>query len=99
MRQSKANSEIIHAKRRLYERYDIPLNTHQIKELARQIQNASRKGYDKFVVFVDRQSLRITRWFIWPRERWVPVVFDKKRGTIVTFLPPHALGPPPPIPI
>ena len=89
---SKTVAQRIHAKRRGFERYGIVLNQQSYWTLALTIRNSSN-GKTNNARFVDRQSNRVTRWFVKHQSRWFPVVYDSKRKTIVTVLPEESLGP------
>lgn len=89
---TKTRAEVIHSKRRLYERYEISLATKRMEELSHIIKNCIRDNGHKFARFVRKQSRRVSLWFVWYKDNWFPVAFDRKRSTIVTFLPPGYLG-------
>ena len=91
---NKTVAQRIHAKGMMLERYGITLNQRSYWALALTIRNFSR-GETKNVKFVDRQSNRVTRWFVKHQGHWFPVVYDSKRKTVVTVLPEGALGSPP----
>lgn len=77
---SKHVAQRIHAKRRAQQRYGLTLNRQQMRELVAQIQNG--KG-----IFLERQSLRVTLWRVEFEGRKCKVVYDSRRGVIVSFLP------------
>jgi hypothetical protein len=91
MRRSKKECEVIHAKRRLYERYGLELKKDQRERIIQFIRKRDARAR-----FVKRMSLRLSCYFVWAYERWLPLVYDKRRHELVTFLPPNALGEPPP---
>ena len=91
---SKAESQRVHTKTRMLQRYGIELNRRSYQEIANPIRDRGVNG-PKNSRFVDRQSNRITRWFVRYKGRWFPVVYDSKRKTVVTILPEGSLGPEP----
>jgi hypothetical protein len=78
----KAKSQRIHASRRSLERHGVWLTSAVQRDIVRQIQSKTA------AVFVERQSLRITVWDVVYNERKFRVVYDSKRHTLVTVLPP-----------
>ena len=76
----KSKAQRAHAIRRARERYGIDLNRDQYTALCASL----RKGAG---IFLGRQSNRLTVWRLVVAERACNVVYDKQRGTIVTFLP------------
>ena len=92
---SKAKSQILHARMRIRERFDLDLKDDEMQSLANRIKKSYLDKHKGKAQFVDRQSLRVSRWFVWFREQWFPVVYDNNRKTIVTVLPKGALGPEP----
>ena len=99
---AKGVNQVRHALRRARdpERLGINLNEEQYWRLVKQIKRQYRPPYVGRAVFVGKESIRVSFWFVWfgEREMWLPVVYDSVRKTIVTFLPRGALGnnPPPP---
>ena len=73
-------SERVHAKRRLVERYGLELNRRELRELVSQIQEAK-------ATHIETQSNRVSLWRVSHGTIEIVVVYDKKRGTIVTALP------------
>ena len=73
-------SERIHTKRRLQERYGLDLNRHELRKLVIQIQDATAE-------FLETQTNRISLWRVKHDEVSIDVVYDKKRGEIITALP------------
>jgi len=78
---TKSQSQRIHAKKRATQRYGIELNKEKHKDLVSRIQN------NKDVIFLEKQSNRISVFAILQGSIWVPVVYDRERKTIVSFLP------------
>lgn len=69
-----------HTRRRAQERYGVKLNKAAMAALIARIQSNRAK-------FVERQSNRITVWEVEHQSKRMRVVYDTKRGTIVTCLP------------
>jgi hypothetical protein len=69
-----------HAKRRAAERYGLELNRHDMRTLVEQIQHGDAE-------FIERQSLRVSVWWVTVGGKRCRVVYDRLRKTIVTFLP------------
>lgn len=69
---------------RAMQRYGLALNRHDYQQLVKRIQRNEGK-------FLLRESNRLTHWQIDVEGQDVVVVYDKKRATIVTFLPPEAI--------
>lgn len=74
-----SHAQRIHAKRRLKERFDIDFNARQRKALVRLIR-------DKKLIFVKRQSDRITHWKFTYDEKEIIAVYDSILKNVVTFL-------------
>jgi hypothetical protein len=77
---NKVRAQRVHAKRRAYERYGLTLNRLDLRGMVQQIQGGR-------AVFVERESLRLTRWIVVVHDLHVTVVFDAQRHAIVTCLP------------
>ncbi len=90
----KAKQQVRHARQRVSERHETAAGPAYILQLAEKIKN-QKKGH---VQFVERQSLRVTKWFVWDGKQWLPVVYDRLRHTIATVLPVGAFGAVPPDP-
>lgn len=84
---SKAECQKKHAKRRAKSRYCLQLHDHLYNKLVKQIQ----EGRD--VVFLEKQSNRVSFFALKNDGVWLPVIYDKERKTIVTVLPVEALEP------
>jgi hypothetical protein len=78
---SKELSEHLHAKRRFMERLGVDLKRDVESEIVSRIQRRKRAR------FVDRQSGRVTIWDVEMKGKWVRVVYDSSRHSIVTVLP------------
>ena len=83
MARSKKKAQNIHAKRRAIERYGLSLNKFALKEMVRQIQSGKAQ-------FLERSSIRVTKWLVKHEGQMIPVVYDNKSHTVVTFLPDDA---------
>lgn len=80
-RGDKAKAQVRHASRRAEQRFGVTIDQH---EWVRQI----RTGLAEFI---DRQSCRVSRWWILHEGQRIPVVYDKQRGVIVTVLTPEMI--------
>lgn len=69
-----------HAKRRAEQRYGIRMNRDVLRQLIAQIQAGKAR-------VLERQSLRVSVLELCIDGNPVPLVYDYKRKTIVTFLP------------
>lgn len=72
-----------HAITRARQRYDIVLSWKDIDEINRLIQNQGAR-------FVERLSLRKTKWAVDYRGKCFIAVYDTKHHCVATFLPPEA---------
>lgn len=81
----KSSAQRKHAKMRASQRYKLEINRHLYSQLIDNIK--SKRG----VVHIEKQSHRVTTYLLKVWEDWYPVVYDKVRGEIVTFLPPAYL--------
>lgn len=77
---NKAQSQRVHAKRRLDERYGMEINRHQIRDLVAQIQSGKAEH-------VETQTNRLSIKTVCFNGVKIPVAYDKQRKTIVTFFP------------
>lgn len=83
----KEHCERIHAKRRAEERLGLKLNREQYRLLRDRIM-ARGPG----ITLLEKQSRRISKFAVMLDDgRTVPVIWDRKRNEIVTFLPVEAL--------
>lgn len=76
----KRNAEILHAIRRARERYGLELSVADIEDLARLIQKQATKRVKAVSNTRVIHELECQNRTVW-------VVYDKKRHTLVTFLP------------
>lgn len=83
---SKAKAQRRHAQRRARGRYGVHLNRADLDAMVRQIQAGK-------ATFLRRQSGRVSLFAVDMQGLRVPVVYDRKRKTIVTVLPIVALDP------
>jgi len=81
-----------HATERALARYRLHLTKRIHKTLVNKITGKVNGAGKREAVFVDRQTLTRTRWFVWHEGRWLPVVYSKEQKTIVTILPKGYLG-------
>jgi hypothetical protein len=81
---TKAKNQKRHAKRRAFERYALDLHQDAQASIVRAIQGGEAR-------FLRRQSWRVTLWEVEHDGQRLPVVYDRKRKTIVTVLPEEAL--------
>lgn len=70
----------VHAKRRAEQRYGISMNRDSLRQLIVQIQAGKAR-------VLERQSLRVSVLELCIDGNPIPLVYDHKRKTIVTFLP------------
>lgn len=77
---TKSLAQYCHAKKRAFERLRMQLTPDRHRRLVYDIQNNRLE-------FVDRQSNRVSRWRFWFNGKESFVIYDKKRKSIVTFLP------------
>lgn len=73
----------IHFKRRWWLRYP-EIKMPDMNWINAQIKNQTEKAR-----FMWSQSAIRKHWQVEVEGRWIPVVYDKKRGTVVTCLPPN----------
>lgn len=78
---SKRTILIRHSKRRAASRYGLNLNDDDIKAISGMIRRKEGKC-------LKVESLRVSQWEVEYRGNILRVVYDKKRKTTVTFLPP-----------
>lgn len=87
-RPPKKHCERIHAKRRAEERLGLKINREQYRLLRDRI-----KARGPGVVLLEKQSLRRSKFAVTLDDgRTVPVIWDRKRNEIITFLPLEALS-------
>ena len=80
MRLTKKQSEHIHAKKRIQERYGLSLNRHQLRELESLIQCGKGR-------FIEKQSNRVTVWEVSYQDCHMRLVYDTMRHSLITALP------------
>lgn len=81
---TKVKNQKAHAKRRAKERHGIDLHQDAMVKLVKQIQAGK-------ATLIDRQSLRVTRWWVTHEGQPLPVVYDNRRKAIVTVLKPEMI--------
>lgn len=79
-KKDKAKTQRIHARKRALQRYNIDINRNDIEEIIKKINSGEAK-------FIEKQSLRVSIWFVEIKGKKVKVVYDKLRKTIASFLP------------
>ena len=77
---SKKQSEIVHARRRALMRYGLNCGPRTRENLVRII----REGEG---IFLSKKSNRVSAFAVFYENVWYPVVYDRNRKEIVTFLP------------
>lgn len=77
---NKSKCEILHAKKRAEQRFDKHFNKKEMLEISRICIGANSSK------FISRISNRLTLRSIVFREEFFPVVYDKERKRVVTFL-------------
>jgi hypothetical protein len=94
---NKKQAEQIHARRRAKERYDVNLNKDARRQIVHQIQcgleNLSQTTTQDSLrtssaTFLAKQSNRVTEWEVPYEGQDLHVLYDKKRKTLITCLPP-----------
>lgn len=81
----KREKQSLNAIAKAKEFYHLVISKEEYESLCKQIQNSE-------ALFVERQSRRVTKWLVKINRSWYPVVYDKVRNSIVTFLNPLYLG-------
>jgi hypothetical protein len=81
---SKAKKQSRHARRRARERYALDLHQDAQQQIIRMIQDGEAR-------FIRRQSQRVSLWEVEHDGLRLPIVYDRKRKTIVTVLPQEEL--------
>jgi hypothetical protein len=75
------SAERAHTKQRLAERYGLDASSAEIFQMAKRIAHGQAR-------FVERQSRDIARWHLDHRGQVLRLVFDSRRRSILTALPP-----------
>lgn len=78
-REDKAKTQKRHAKTRMLQRYGIGLTDEIYADFIHQI-NTGR------AIFIERQSVRVSKFWVRFETQMIPVVYDRHRKTIVTVL-------------
>ena len=79
-RKSKTTSMMVHAQRRILERYGCWLEKRTVREFAAMC----RRG--KFFCHLGRQSLTRSKIVVKQNGRLFPLIYDKKRHCVITVL-------------
>lgn len=80
-RTGKAKAERKHAKRRMVERFGIPIGDETIREIVAAIQKGT-------ATFIAKQSNRVTLWELKIHDQLARVAYDKHTKEIITVLRP-----------
>src|SRR5438034_1207301 len=91
---SRAMLQKKHALRRLAQHYRLVLNDRDYAAICEWIQHHDWPGNDRRAKFLCRTSRRVTHWAIYCAGRWIPVLYDGVRHSIITVLPPAAFHKP-----
>ena len=83
---AKKKSQYQHTQRRACERYGLTIGPKAYNELCQKIK-------DQNCVFLEKQSNRVSMFAVKMDQQWIPVIYDKERHSVVTFLPQKALEP------
>lgn len=78
-REDKAKTQKRHAKTRMLQRYGIGLTEELYADLVNQIVTGRAS-------FIERQSVRVSKFWVRCGTQMIPVVYDRHRKTIVTVL-------------
>ncbi|MEK7505923.1 MAG: hypothetical protein AAB597_03475 [Patescibacteria group bacterium] len=89
---NKKRSEEKHALRRLKERYGLELTLDDLETMIKRIRQPEHHRHKGKAVFVGKESGARSRFFVWHRDVWFPVIYNKNTGTITTVLPKGAFG-------
>lgn len=83
-----AAMQIVHACRRASERYGFELTPEDYEKLRQRLigQFKDQTG----IVFLEKKG-KSSQFAVWHGCEWLPIVYDKRHKTIVTFLPKHVL--------
>lgn len=83
----KKSAQMHHARQRAIQRYDLEFDQAMHTTFLQAIQSCNTKK----AVKLWQQSNRISIFKVWFDERWIPVVYDRQRKQVVTFLPKEAM--------
>jgi hypothetical protein len=81
-RMTMTSAERAHTKQRLAERYGLDASSAEIFQMAKRIAHGHAR-------FIERQSRDIGRWHLDHRGQVLRLVFDSRRRSILTALPPQ----------
>ena len=84
---SKKRCQRQHTQQRASMRYGLTVGKKDYDDLCSRIKSGDG------CVFLEKQSNRVSMWAVSMDGEWVPVIYDKIRHSVVTFLPPEALEP------
>jgi catabolite regulation protein CreA len=80
-KRDKKYDQRIHFKKRVKQRYDLEINRFVYQQLVDQIQDGQAE-------FIQKQSNRISVFWVMYDDIRIRVIYDKSRKTLVTALPP-----------
>ena len=86
----KKRCERAHAAKRAMERYGLPYNRIDRRQIAEQISKSNDVKCTWRASFLWKQSQRVSVWKVFLRGKPVIACFDKQRQEVITFLPPDA---------
>ena len=89
---NKRKNQRRHAQVRAEQRFGLGMSQVQYEALCLRIKNGYVKD-DKGIVVLEKQSIRVVIMAIFYKNEWLPIVWDKNRKAISTFLPREALNP------
>lgn len=84
MESGKRNAQSVHARRRLAQRYGRYMSRSRYEGLVRRVLAGD-------CVFLERQTHRTSLAAVREGGEWLPLVWDRQRRAVVTFLPAAAL--------
>lgn len=85
-RRDKSIDQEHHAKKRFAQRFGVVICNDTYRDMVKQIQTGQAQ-------FIEKQSNRVSKFWVQWGDRRVPVVYDKQRGKVVTVLLPEWVEP------
>lgn len=89
IRGGKRKKQISHALTRANERYETSFNKKDMEDIAKIIK--LQKGKDVGLFFIEKFSLRVSKWVLKYKNCWIVALYDKERKSISTILPPDSV--------
>lgn len=80
MSKSKSSSQIQHFKKRMYERHGLVIGKNEYNKILNNVKSGDAE-------FVEKQSLRVSKYIVEYNGIKLIVIYDKQRKTLVTVLP------------